>query len=58
VAAEKKAPTLLTTIGSKPYEFLRSLAAPKAPKELKYDEVVKILKNLLVDFMSAEPSIG
>jgi len=45
VAAEKQVPTLLSTIGSKPYGFLRSLAAPKAPKELKYDEVVKMLKS-------------
>ena len=45
VAAEKQVPTLLSTIGSKPYGFLRSLAAPKAPKELKYEEVVTMLKN-------------
>ena len=45
VAAEKQVATLFSTIGSKPYGFLRSLAAPKAPKDLKYDEVVTMLKS-------------
>jgi len=45
VAAKKQVATLLRTIGSKPYGFLRSLAAPKAPKDLKYEEVVMMLKS-------------
>jgi len=44
VAAEKQVATLLSTIGSKSYGFLRSLAVPKAPKDLKY-EVVTMLKS-------------
>ena len=45
VAPEKQVATLLSTIGSKPYGYLRSLAAPKAPKDLKYPEVVTMLKS-------------
>ena len=43
--ADKHVAVLLSNIGSKPYEILRSLAVPKTPKELKYAEVVKILKD-------------
>jgi len=36
---------LLSTIGSKPYGVLRSLAVPKILKELKYAKVVKMLQD-------------
>ena len=45
VGAEKHVAVLLSTIGSKPYGVLRSLAVPKTPKELKYAEVVKMLQD-------------
>jgi len=45
MVAEKQVATLLSTIGSKSYGFLKSLAAPKAPKDLKYKEVVPMLKS-------------
>ena len=45
MAPEKQVATLLSTIGSNPYGFLRSLAAPKALKDLKYPEAVRMLKS-------------
>ena len=45
VAPEKHMAVLLSNIGSKPYGVLRSLAVPKTPKELKYADVEKILKD-------------
>lgn len=35
--------TLLTSIGEKAYEIVRSLATPKTPKELSYAEIIKLL---------------
>ena len=45
VDADKQVAVLLSNIGSKPYGVLRSLAVPKTPKELKYADVEKILKD-------------
>ena len=45
VGANKHVAVLLSNIGSKSYGVLRSLAVPKTPKELKYAEMVKILKD-------------
>lgn len=45
VADDKKVPVLLSNIGAKTYGLLRSLAAPKAPKEKTLDEIKKLLKS-------------
>ena len=45
VDADKQVAVLLSNIGSKPYGVLRSLAVPRMPKELRYADVVKILKD-------------
>ena len=45
MAPEKHVAVLLSNIGSKPYGVLLSLAVPKTPKELKYADVEKILKD-------------
>ena len=45
VADEKKVPLLLSIIGAKTYGLLRSLVAPKAPKEKTFAEVKTLLKN-------------
>ena len=45
VADEKKVPVLLSNIGTKTYGLLRSLVAPKAPKEKTLAEIKTLLKN-------------
>ena len=47
VADDKKVPVLLSNIGAKTYGLLRSLVAPKAPKEKTLDEIRKLLKSHL-----------
>ena len=44
IANEKKAPILLTTMGSKTYSLLRSLVSPAKPAEKSYSDIVKILQ--------------
>ena len=43
VADDKKVPVLLSNIGAKTYGLLRSLAAPKAPKEKTLEEIKTLL---------------
>lgn len=45
VADEKKVPVLLSNIGAKTYGLLRSLVAPKAPKEKTLAEITTLLKS-------------
>ena len=45
VTDDKQVPVLLSNIGAKTYGLLRSLAAPKAPKEKTLDEIKKLLKS-------------
>ena len=45
VASKKHVAVLLSNIGSKPYEVLRSLEVPKTPKELKYADIERILRD-------------
>ena len=44
IASEKKAPILLTTMGSKTYSLLRSLVSPAKTAEKSYSDIVKILQ--------------
>ena len=45
VEEAKQVPILLSTIGAKTYELLRSLTAPKAPKEKSLKELQTLLKS-------------
>ena len=45
VANDNKVPVLLSNIGAKTYGLLRSLAAPKSPKEKTLDEITMLLKS-------------
>ncbi len=45
VDAAKQVPILLSSIGAKTYELLRSLTAPKAPKEKTLKELTTVLKS-------------
>ena len=45
VAHAKKVPVLLSNIGAKTYGLLRTLVAPRAPKEKTLDEIRKLLKS-------------
>ena len=53
VADDKKVPVLLSNIGAKTYGLLRSLAAPKAPKEKTLEEI----KTLLTGHYEPTPSV-
>ena len=53
VADEKKVPVLLSNIGAKTYGLVRSLVAPKAPKETTFAEI----KNLLKSHFEPTPSV-
>ena len=44
VKEDKQVPVLLSVVGSKVYALLRSLAAPKLPKELPFQELEALLK--------------
>ena len=44
VTDNKTVPALLSNIGAKTYGLLRSLVAPKAPKEKTLDDIKKLLK--------------
>ncbi|XP_049872571.1 uncharacterized protein LOC126371309 [Pectinophora gossypiella] len=44
---EMRLPTLIAVIGEEAYDLLSSLASPKKPKELSYDQVTEIMKNHL-----------
>ena len=45
VADDKKVAVLLSNIGAKTYGLLRSLVAPRAPKEKTLDDIKKLLKS-------------
>ena len=45
VAEDKRVPVLLSVVGMKPYALLRSLLAPKAPKEHTFAALVETLKK-------------
>ena len=45
VMDKKKVPVLLSNIGPKTYGLLRSLVAPKAPKEKTFAEIKTLLKS-------------
>ena len=40
IAEDKKIAVLLSMVGSKNYSLLRSLVAPRTPKDLSFDELV------------------
>ena len=42
---KKKIPVLLSVIGPKAYGLLRSLVAPVKPREMDYDDIVKVLQD-------------
>jgi hypothetical protein len=44
VPSAKKVPSILTLMGSKMYALLRSIVAPRRPKELTFKEVVDTLR--------------
>ena len=44
-AEENKVPVLLSNIGTKTYGLVRSLVAPKAPKEKTFAEIKTLLKS-------------
>ena len=44
VKEDKQVPVILSVVGSKVYALLRSLAAPKLPKELSFQELEALLK--------------
>lgn len=45
IPEDKKPAVLLTRLEVNPYNLLRNLAAPKKLKELKFDELVKLMQN-------------
>ena len=45
IADDKQVPVLLSSIGAKTYELLRSLVAPKVPKEKTFKDIEKLLKD-------------
>ncbi|XP_028403427.1 uncharacterized protein K02A2.6-like [Dendronephthya gigantea] len=47
VPTEKQASSILTLMGSKMYALLRSITAPRRPKELTYQEIVETLTQHL-----------
>lgn len=49
VKDEKKRSYLLTSLSTRVYKLLRNLTSPKAPTEVDYVELLKLLKNQFVD---------
>ena len=45
MADDRKVAVLLTVIGQKTYDTLRSLLAPARPRDKTYDELVSILQK-------------
>ena len=45
IAEDKKIAVLLSMVGSKNYSLLRSLVAPRTPKDLSFDELVSTLRQ-------------
>ena len=43
VPTDKRVPSILTLMGSKMYALLRSISAPRKPKELNFNEIVDTL---------------